>query len=495
MSRIQIQKLTFGYEGSYDNVFEDVSFTIDTDWKLGFIGRNGRGKTTFLQLLMGKYNYRGSITASVDFSYFPYTISDTAQLTVDVAQEVNAETQLWQLKRELAQLGVSEEVLYRPFDTLSNGEQTKVMLAILFLRENGFLLIDEPTNHLDSEARQAVSAYLNRKHGFILVSHDRVFLDACVDHILSINRADITLQRGNFSSWWENKNQRDQFETEENERLKKDMKRLEQAAQRTSSWSDSLEKTKFGAKNAGLRPDRGYIGHKSAKLMKRAKNIEARREAALQQKSALLKNKEEAEELKITTLSHHSAVLAELRDISIRYGTRSICSDVQLVIRPGERIALCGKNGSGKSSLLKLIRGETIAHSGYIHLASGITLSYVPQDTSFLAGDLTRFASERELDVSLFKAILRKLDFSRTQFDKDMHDFSAGQKKKVLVAASLCKPVHLYLWDEPLNYIDIFSRMQIEQMLLTYRPTMLFVEHDQAFIDKIATQTVVLPPK
>ncbi|NLX78367.1 MAG: ABC-F family ATP-binding cassette domain-containing protein, partial [Clostridiales bacterium] len=153
MSLINIQNLTFSYEGSYDNIFENVSFQIDTDWKLGFIGRNGRGKTTFLNLLMGKYEYSGTISASVDFEYFPYKVRDDSQNTIDVLGEIYPDFVYWQLQREMSLLEVDEDVLYRPFSTLSKGEQTKVLLSILFLKENSFLLIDEPTNHLDMSGR------------------------------------------------------------------------------------------------------------------------------------------------------------------------------------------------------------------------------------------------------------------------------------------------------------------------------------------------------
>ena len=151
-----------------------------------------------------------------------------------------------------------------------------------------------------------------------------------------------------------------------------------------------------------------------------------------------------------------------------------------------------GSNGSGKSSIIKLLRGEEIPHSGLLSIGSKLIISYVPQDSSFLKGDLSDYALEYGIDESLFKAILRKLDFKRVQFEKDMSDFSAGQKKKVLIARSLCEHAHVYIWDEPLNYIDILSRMQIEELITTYRPTMIFVEHDRVFCDNISTKTVHL---
>ena len=246
MSVINIENLTFSYEGSSDTIFENVSFSIDTDWKLGFTGRNGRGKTTFMKLLMGKYEYSGRITSSVKFEYFPFEVSDENALVMFLAEEICPNAENWELVRELSLLQVSDDVLYRPFAVLSGGEKTKVMLAMLFLRENCFLLIDEPTNHLDMTGRAIVSRYLKRKKGFILISHDRAVLDECTDHILSINRTNIEIEQGNYSSWERNKAARDNFEAVQNEKLKRKIKNLEAAARSAAEHSDRIESTKIG---------------------------------------------------------------------------------------------------------------------------------------------------------------------------------------------------------------------------------------------------------
>lgn len=492
MSLINVTNLTFGYDGSYDNIFENVSFQIDTDWKLGFTGRNGRGKTTFLNLLLGKYEYRGTIAAKTNFEYFPFAVTEPENHTIDVIESIYPDYELWQVMRELSLLQVDEDVLYRPFVTLSNGEQTKVLLAALFLKENSFLLIDEPTNHLDMEARKVVSDYLKSKRGFILVSHDRAFLDNCIDHILSINKTNIEIQKGSFSSWWANKQMQDHFELAENEKLHKDIARLQAAAKRTSAWSEQVEKTKFGTRDSGLRPDRGYIGHKAAKMMQRSKSIETRQQTAIEEKSKLLKNIESADKLKIVQADFYTGRLVELQQVSIFYGAKQACQDVSFTIEQGDRVALYGKNGSGKSSLLKLLNGEELVYTGTLRKASQLVISYVPQNTAHLKGNLSDYAREHGIDESIFKANLRKLDFSRLQFEKDMADFSAGQKKKVLIARSLCERAHVHVWDEPLNYIDVISRMQIEELLLEYAPTLLFVEHDSEFCSNIATKMVEL---
>ena len=488
MSLIQVSNLTFAYDGSYENIFENASFQIDTNWRLGFTGRNGRGKTTFLNLLLGKYEYQGNISASVSFSYFPYHIADKTIFAIDVVEEIYPEYQYWQLAREMNALQLDEDVLYRPFETLSNGEQTKLMLAVLFLKENNFLLIDEPTNHLDIQGRELVSRYLNSKKGFILVSHDRAFLDGCVDHILSINKANIEVCRGNFSTWYENKQRQDAFEQAENDKLKREIRRLEETARQKADWSDRVEATKIGFGPC----DRGYIGHKAEKMMTRSKAIERRQQAAIEEKSKLLKNIERSDSLKIFQTPFHKNRLVSLRDVAICYGQAPVCEGITFEIQQGDRIALQGANGSGKSSIIKLICGQDIPYTGELRIGNGLQISYVSQDTSGLHGKLTDFARDSGIDESLFLALLAKLDVPKAQMEKDMSALSAGQKKKVLLARSLCQPMHLHIWDEPMNYIDVISRMQIEDLLLQFRPTILFVEHDKAFCENIATKVVHL---
>ena len=524
MSLIEIQKLTFAYEGSYSTIFDNVSFQIDTQWKLGLIGRNGRGKTTLMKLMAGEYTYEGRIAASVDFAYFPYPVADESLSTLALARGVVAPFERWEremqrclsentqeaalryamvqeqyerhggyvidslMEREISLLDVKPEVLSRPYYTLSFGERTKILLAALFLRKDAYLLIDEPTDHLDAAGREILANYLQAKQRFILVSHDRDFLDKTIDHILVIGRNGIEVQRGNFSSWQENRKRQDDYEQAENEKLQKQAHRLTQAARNAAGWANKTE----AGKHAPGAVDKGYVGHKSAKMMKRAKSIQHRREDALEKTKGLRKNIEMTGELSVCTLAHHARVLLEVNQLTLNYNSRDLFKPVSFSVAPGERVCLAGKNGAGKSSLLKLIAGEKIAYKGMWHLAAGLRLSGICQDTSFLSGYLRAFCQAEGLDETMCKTILRKLGLPREQFEKDMEDFSSGQKKKVLLAASLCRPAHLFIWDEPLNFIDVMSRVQIEKMILEYQPTLLFVEHDGAFCRNIATKTVYL---
>lgn len=495
MALITVNDLTFGYDGSCNNIFEHASFQIDTEWRLGFVGRNGRGKTTFLKLLMGEYEYCGSISAPMEFDYFPFSVCDKNEMTMTIIENICAECPQWRLLREMGLIEIDQGVLYRPFFTLSNGERTKILLCALFLRENHFLLIDEPTNHLDLHGREVLSRYLRGKEGFILVSHDRAFLDGCIDHILSINKATIEVQRGNYTSWIENKRRQDSFELAANEKLKKEIGRLEQSSREKAAWSERSEREIIGfdpkktEKSIGRRP---YLAVQSKKAMKRAKAIEARQQAAIKEKSALLKNIETVEALKLPTVPYRAERLGELREFAVCYEGRDIFSPVSFQIERGDRIALRGGNGSGKTSLLRALCGDAVPYHGTLCLAGDLKLSYLPQETGHLRGTLREFIAMNGLDATLFLTILRKLDFAREQFEKPMEAYSAGQKKKVLLTKSLCEPANLYVWDEPLNYIDILSRGQIEELLLACKPTILFVEHDRVFCDTVANKEVVL---
>lgn len=513
MAQLGVNNLTFYYEGSYDNIFENVSFMVDTDWKLGFIGRNGKGKTTFLNLLLGKYEYKGTITSSTVFDYFPYQIKEGYRKlpAAEFVCELKAGCEQWRIICEMEKLKLDAQVLYRPFCTLSFGEQTKLLLAVLFSGENDFLLIDEPANHLDAGARETVKEYLKQKKGFILVSHDRDFLDACIDHVLVFNRKTIEVQAGNFSSWWENKKRMDNHMRMENEKHRKEIVKLKTAARQTRQWADKNERTKIGF-DPVKEPERciatrAYIGAKTKKMQSRARQTERRLEREMEEKEGLLLDIEEPQSLRIMPLEHHKKTLIAASQYGLKYkgAEKEVFHGLSFEVNQGERVFINGPNGCGKSSLIKAIlraagkdeEEESVSdleESGILRTASGLVISYVSQDTSSLRGSLKDFCRKQRLQESLFLAILRRLDMDRVQFGKEIQDFSEGQKKKVLIAASLLTPAHLYIWDEPLNYIDVFSRMQIEELLLLYKPAMLVVEHDVRFREMAATKVIDITP-
>ncbi len=506
MSQISVRNLTFYYEGSFDYIFRDASFSLDTNWKLGLIGRNGKGKTTLLHLLCGRYPYQGVIQSPDEFGMFPLEFSsDTAGLSAaELLEEEQPDCPLWRIICELAELNEDADILYRPYDLLSPGEKIKLQLAVLFSADHRFCLLDEPTNHLDQQAREAVKRYLSGKKGFILVSHDRDLLDACTDHMLVLNRSTIEVQQGNFSVWQENKQRKDQFAEAENEKHRREIRKLHRAAARTSAWAAKSEQSKIGydpvKEHDRCISSRSFIGAKTKKMQSRVRQIENRISREIEEKEGLLQDIESMAEVRLTPLKHHKQTLLTLTDYGIRFpgAEEPLFSGLRFRLQQGERIAVHGVNGCGKSTLLRAILhhagvpGFAAEETGECSLASGLRISYIPQEITQLCGMLQEFCESEQLDFTMFCSMLRLLDFERVQFRKPMETYSDGQKKKVLLASSLLKPAHLFIWDEPLNYIDVFSRMQIEKLILDCSPTMLFVEHDARFRENTATGLLLL---
>lgn len=494
MSVISVNKLTFAYDGAYENVFDNVSFNMDTSWRLGLIGRNGRGKTTLLKILSGALEFSGNIVSNSDFYYFPFDIINKCEMTIEIIKQQCAKEE-WEIIRELNLLSIDCEVLYRPFSTLSMGEQTKCLLCAMFLIDNAFLLLDEPTNHLDSHSRQAVADYLKKKSGFILVSHSRYLLNEVCDHIISINRSNIDVIAGNYDVWKDSFDKREQFEQSKNDKLKRDIRHLEISSKQAANWSNISESRKIGfdpkkdEKSIDRRPKQAA---KAKKMMSRAKSYEKRMQNKIAEKENLLSNTENCLSLKLNPQIYRSNNLGYIKNLSLSYYGKEIFSNISFDINRGDRIALSGKNGCGKSSIIKILLKELVQTSGEFKINSDVKISYVSQSAENMNGTLFDFAKDNEIDYNLFLAILNYFDFDRELYSSPIETYSQGQKKKVQLAKSLCDSAHLYIWDEPFNYIDIISRVQLEKMILEYNPTMIFVEHDEMFCRNIATKIIEL---
>ena len=227
-------------------------------------------------------------------------------------------------------------------------------------------------------------------------------------------------------------------------------------------------------------------------MMKRSKVTEARRQKAADEKRGLLKNVEKADAITLSPLVFPQRYLISIENLTLSYGDRTIFDSLRFDLLQGDRVSVRGRNGSGKTSLLKLLSGENHDYAGQIQLGSNLIISTVPQDTEFLSGSLVELAESHDVDSTLYRGMLFKLGLSRLQFEKNLSDFSGGQKKKALLALSLCQKAHVYIWDEPLNYIDILSRKQLEDAILACNPTMIFVEHDRTFTQAVATKFIDL---
>ena len=354
------------------------------------------------------------------------------------------------------------------------------------------MLLDEPTNHLDEDTKDKILKYLKSKKGFILASHDRWLLDNTIDHTLTLENKTCKIQKGNYSVWEENFNLKLEYEKSQNELLGKEIERLESTKEKTLRWADDAENAKSKKVNQNQAVlDRGYFGGKAAKAMKRAKIIENRIDYKIEEKKQLLNGYEKEEEIKLFPITaNENKTIINYRDLSAYYGKNQVFKDMNLEVKGGDRVALMGANGSGKSTLLKILLGENITYDGEIYKKSNLKISYVSQEISNLKGNLFDYARENQLNLTLLLTLLKKLGLKRGIFENNLENLSDGQKKKVLLASSLITSADLYIWDEPFNFIDIFTRIRIENLILKYKPTMIFVEHDKFMIEKLSTKII-----
>lgn len=488
MGIIQIKNLSYSYDQQVSPLFEKVNLEIDARWKLGLIGRNGRGKTTLLKILWGQVPYQGQVNTDLQFNYFPAKVPNPQAPLEKVLMEITQRdySNFWEVEREMDRIGLSNELLARPYDELSPGQRTKAQLAAMFANAGAFQLIDEPTNHLDDEGRQRLADYLKRKQGFIVVSHDRDFLNQVIDHVIAIDRAQITSLHGNYTTWATERQREDERERRTKETLQKEVKQLSKAAHQKQNWSMATEREKAGA------PDKGFVGHKAAKIMKRATTIQARAEAKVADKQRLLKNIEIEAELQLNYNPPRLPVKASLLTVDqlvVSRGKGPLNQPISFNLKAGERIVLQGPNGVGKSTLIAAILGNPeLRTTGSVNLRNGLKVSYLPQAFDALSGDLASFAQAKGVELQDLLATLRKLGFEREMFTQRIEQMSMGQKRKVALARALCEPAHLYIWDEPLNYLDVITREQIQQLILRVRPPMLLIDHDREFVRQVNTK-------
>ncbi|WP_270488399.1 ribosomal protection-like ABC-F family protein [Lactobacillus gasseri] len=497
MSNIKISNLSFKYSDSIENIFNNLNLDLDSSWKLGLVGRNGRGKTTFLNLLQGKLQGTGAIQSKLEFNYFPLNVKNKEQLTL-YALEEHVQFDQWELERELNLMQVDTNLIWRPFNTLSGGEQTKVLLALSFINKDAFPLIDEPTNHLDEKSRIQVVRYLQKhSQGYIVVSHDRDFLNQITNHILAIEHTEIHLYQGNYASYEDTKEKRDKFNQEKNEKLRGQIKALNESRQRIKGYSlQSENNKKASAHKNEIHADinKGFFGHKAAKIMKRSKNIERRMDKDIQDRKGLMTNVESVPELEMNFQPNYHSTLLETRHLDLKVKDKKLFKDLNLIIRNRGIVSLEGKNGAGKSTFLKSILNKStdVTYQGILNLTNGLRVSYLPQDFVEYSGTLAEFSQKEHLSYEKILNVLRKMGFPRSSFETRIEEMSIGQQKRVSIAKSLVKEADFYLWDEPANYLDVFNQDQLIDVLRKTKPAMLLVEHDEYFISQVASKRIEL---
>lgn len=505
MSQIVISEMSYSYKKYYEPIFENITINMDTDWKLGLIGRNGRGKTTLLKLVHGELiPDRGGIFKEVDTEFFPYENKSAYIKTVDVIKENIGGLRTMEenlddidilqryldadgfemesrIKKEMYHMRLSEELLEQEFELLSGGEKTKILMIALFLRKNSFILLDEPTNHLDIDGKMAIAEYLSGKKGFIVVSHDREFLDRVIDHVVSINKVGIFIEKGNYSTWKNNKDLKEQFEMSTRDKLEREIVSLGNRAGTARDWAAVAEKKKNPfATHARANGGKAF--------MRQAKNSEKEVIDNLEEKKLLLLNYEDAKVLELHQDKIEEECLVKVKHLTFGYSDKILINDISLKICSGDIIWIRGKNGAGKSTFLKLL-SKRIPNKE-VEYAEKLVISEAYQEPLWQHGFLEElFMSESGQDTGAFdrfKELCMTFDLPEDYLERPLETYSSGEMKKIDIARALCFNNQLLFLDEPLNYMDVYFREQLEKAIMKYKPTMVFVEHDIRFGSNVA---------
>ena len=504
-----------------DSILENVNFTVNEYDKIGIIGVNGTGKTTLFKIISGIYGYdSGDIYTSKDceIGYLEQNTNFHSENTIleevlevfkdviemekylrDLEHKISEEssntnsTTLEKLMNEysnkleafsdmngygykseakgvLKGLGFSDEDMDKPISILSGGEKTRVLLGKLLLKKPTLLLLDEPTNHLDSEAIEWLEVFLKQYKGtVILISHDRYFLDQVVNRIFEIHNKKLKTYNGNYSDFIKASAIEKELELKKFEDQQKDIKKQE----------ESIEKLKaFGRE----------------KHLKRARS----KEKALAKVDVLDKPEAYRKKAKIEfnpSVTSGNDVL-QLRDISMGYGERILFKDLNLDIYRGEKVALIGANGIGKSTLFKIIMNEITPLSGDIKFGTNVNVSYFHQEQKTLNLDNTIideiWEDNKQLTQTSLRTMLGAFLFEGEEVFKKISTLSGGERARVAILKLILSNANLLLLDEPTNHLDIDSKEVLEEALSSYTGTIFTISHDRYFLNTVVDKVLVL---
>ena len=510
MTDISVSSLVKSFEHG-NNILDGLSFTVNSGERVGILGHNGCGKTTLFRILVGELRYdEGDIAIPASkrmglISQIPvypegwtteqvlkdahrhlYAISEkmeklAKQMETDSSPALLEEYD--KLMANFARLGgyemdversrvangldIPPEMLKQSFDSLSGGEKTRVNLARLILENTDILLLDEPTNHLDMHATEWLEDYLLHFKGTVLtISHDRYFLDKVVQRCIEINEGKAELYSGNYSFYVEERQRRFEEKLKKYEKDQAKIEQLTRAAEQMHLWA--------------------FMG--MDKLHKRAFSMEKRIEK-LSHSEKPTEQKKLKVKFKQREFFGDEALVME--DISKGFGERVLFSGLDMEVTGGERIALIGDNGTGKSTLVKLIMGDEAPDTGFLYTGPTIRKAYLPQ--------IVRFTNEERsaLDTMLYdckcepqqaRDRLAAFGFRGESVFTPVGALSGGEKSRLRLCMLMGGEINFLILDEPTNHLDIASREWIEDALADYEQTLLFVSHDRYFIEKFATR-------
>ena len=509
MAEISVQGLN-QYFGERQ-VLRDLSFDLAPGERVGLVGPNGCGKTTLLKILAGEEEYEsGTVSIAKGarlglLEQLPVYDPDTTvrevlwqafawledmgremhRLEEDMAAGKDVDLDRYSRLQTAFELGggydldvaydrmthglkIDPEMQERPFMSLSGGEKTRVNLARLMLSGTDLLLLDEPTNHLDLHAVEWLEGYLKGFPGTVLtISHDRYFLDQVVTRVIEINRGKAEFYAGNYSFYAVEKERRYLEKMRQYEKEQAKIRQLEAAADKLHLWA--------------------FMGNDA--LHKRAFSMEKRIER-------MRTTDKPTREKKMTAQFRSSEFLGDevltLKGVGKSFGERTLFSGVDLKVAGGERIALIGDNGTGKSTLIKMIMGEEYPDEGRIKLGPSTKIAYLPQIIHFDVPQRnlvdTMLYSKRDITPQKARDRLAAFHFRGEDVFKSVSVLSGGEQSRLRLCMLMDDEVNFLILDEPTNHLDIASREWIEEAVEAFDGTLLFVSHDRYFINRFATR-------
>jgi ATPase subunit of ABC transporter with duplicated ATPase domains len=501
-------------------VLEDITFEVQTGEKVGIVGGNGCGKSTLLKIIMGIEGYeqgmltikKGSTLGYLEqMPSYPdnYTVKDvlnTAFEKIDTVYEQlkNIEEQLSKgleinMERELNKysnvqalyeslggyekeekfskvctgLKIDDSFKFRLFSKLSGGEKTTIILGKILLQTPDILLLDEPSNHLDLETMEWLENYLKEYKGIvIIVSHDRYFLDNVVTEIVEIEDMVAVSYDGNYTDYVNEKERQQQLQLEAFLNQQKKIK--------------AMEKTIADLRDWGNRGDNEKFFKRAASMQKMLNKIERVDKPKLQKNSINI-NVNSAES------SGNDVVI--VKDLYKSYDDKTLFNSANMLVRKGERVAIIGGNGCGKSTLIKILLGNLEPDGGIAALGSSIKIGYLSQNIFFKDENKTILECFRE-DVSITEGkareYLSKYMFFGEAVFKKVDSLSGGERSRLMLAMLMYEEVNFLILDEPTNHLDIASRESLEEFLSEFDGTIMFVSHDRYFINSISSRVVEL---
>ena len=517
MMLCSVRDIGKSYGGTY--IFENITFEINEGERIGIVGPNGCGKSTILKLLAGEESLdHGAIhlkrgAAAGLLSQMPIiekemevydallgAFARERQLQVRLTEiegilarehdELRMQTLLRQygeiqeqferaggyeldsrIMKVAAGLGL-ELLLRKAFGELSGGEQTKVGLGLLLLQKPDLLLLDEPTNHLDILAVEWLENYLVTYEGTtVIVSHDRFFLDKTVGKMIDLDGGEIHVYTGNYTAFVKEKEKRLLIEFAEFKEQQKKIKKMKEAIKRLREWANQANPP-------------------SAALHRRAANMERALERMEKCKKPVLERRKIGLELEMAERSGKDVI--QLSSVSKRFGEKGLFHEASLHLQFGEKAAIVGANGTGKSTLLKLILGEEMPDKGAIKKGSNLKIGYLSQHLSSDKEGMTileRFRSEVSVTEGEARHILARFLFYGPKVFQKVTQLSGGERMRLRLAELMHQDINFLILDEPTNHLDIDSREVLEDALAEFTGTILAVSHDRYLLNKLFPKT------